>query len=194
MLILFNVPNAVRKSPLLGACNFLLFRGPRRKLDLVGEQNTASHYVNELELGLDSSDTVLGFLTIGHLFDDLNTEVIIGIAFKALISVRRNLILPVSLGNGRSDIVRMKTAVGGHVVKLDGISVLDEAWRVDGVPSVRAIHRLTVDTKRLGHVLKEPQVVLIFVRVEGNLLLQAAGGVHKVVRVQIASLGIMMSD
>ena len=90
--------------------------------------------------------------------------------------------------------MRVEAAVCCHVVELDGISILNEVGRVDGIPSIRAIDWLAVDVERLGHVLHEPQVVFILMRVEGDLLLLAAGGVHKVVRVQISSLGVVMPD
>src|SRR5580658_645656 len=131
MLVLFNVPNAVRKSSSLSASDFLLFRSPLGELDLVREQYAASHDVNKFELGLNGPNTILGLLPIGHLLDDLNTEVVISIALKTLVSVCRNLILPIGLGDRRSNIMRMEASVGGYVVKLDGISVLDEVWRVD---------------------------------------------------------------
>lgn len=90
--------------------------------------------------------------------------------------------------------MRMKAAIGGHVVKLDGISILNEVWWVGRIPGMRAIDWLTVHVKRLRHVLKEPQVVLVLVWVESDLLLLTPGGVHKIVRVQVTSLSVVVSN
>ena len=88
----------------------------------------------------------------------------------------------------------METAVSRSVVKLDGIAVLDEVWRVDGVPGQCAIDRRSMNVKRLCLVLQKPDIVFILVWVECDLLLLATSGIHKVVRMKISSLGVVMSD
>jgi hypothetical protein len=66
MLVALNVPDAVGKSAALCAGDFLLLEAPVRKLDFVREQYTAGHEVDKLELGLNSSQALLGFLTVRH--------------------------------------------------------------------------------------------------------------------------------
>jgi hypothetical protein len=194
VLILLNVPNAVGKGSSLCAGNFLLLRSPLRKLDLVREQNTASHHMNKLELGLDSSDAVLSILSIRHLLDDFNSEEVIGITLEAFITIRRYLVLPFSLGDRWANIMRMETTVGLEVVQLDSVAVLDKSWRALGIPRGRAVDGLPGDVKRLSLVLEKPYVVLILVWVKSDLLLLAASWVHEVVRMKVSALGVVMSD
>jgi hypothetical protein len=88
----------------------------------------------------------------------------------------------------------MKSAVGCQVVKLDSITIFNEFGWVYRVPGMSAIYWLSHDIQRLCHVFKEPDVVLVLMRIESNLLLFAASRIHEVVRVQISPLGIMMPD
>jgi hypothetical protein len=60
------------------------------------------------------------------------------------------------------------------------------------VPSIRSLD-LSIGTQRLCLVLHDENIVLILVRVEGDLLLLATGGIHVVVRVQIATLGVVVT-
>jgi hypothetical protein len=57
-----------------------------------------------------------------------------------------------------------------------------------------AIDWVSRDIKGLCHVFKEPNVVLVLMRIKSDLLLFAASWVHEVVRVQISSLGVVMPD
>src|ERR1700733_8142261 len=74
VLVLFNIPDTVRKSAATGASDFLLFVGPIRKLYLVREEYTACHQVNKLEFGLDGPDSFLSLCTFRHGFDNFDTE------------------------------------------------------------------------------------------------------------------------
>lgn len=87
----------------------------------------------------------------------------------------------------------MEPTVGASVVKLDSIAVLDESWWIDSIPGGRAVDVFSMCVKWLCHVLNTPYVILILVGVKGNLLLLATGGVHEVMRVQVTTLGIVMS-
>jgi len=133
------------------------------------------------ELGLDSSKAVFGLLSVGHLLDDLNSEEVIGITLEAFIPICRYFILPFGLGNRWADIVRMEAAVGLEVVQLESVTIFDEGWRVLSIPCIRTVDGLSSDIKRLSLVLEEPNVVLILVGVESDLLLLATGWVHEVV-------------
>lgn len=153
VLILLNVPNTVGEGSALCAGNFLLFGSPVGKLNLVGEQDTASHHVYKSELGLNSSETLLGGLTVRHLLDDLDAEVVIGIALETFVTICRHLILPFSLTDRWADIVRMETAVSGEMVKFDSITILDESRGVLCIPCVGTVDWLPRDIEWLGHVL-----------------------------------------
>ena len=119
MLVVLDIPNTVGKGTTTGTGHFLLLPSPVRKLDLMGEQNTAGHDVYQLELGLDSSQTLLGFLGLGHGWNNLNLEQIIGITRETLVSIGRHLVLPVSLSHRRALIVRVNSAVSNRMVKSD---------------------------------------------------------------------------
>lgn len=194
VLIVLDVPDRVGKSTATGASDLLLFRSPVGKLDLVGEENTASHDVNKTELGLDGSETLLGESTVGLRLDNLDTEKVVGVTIEAFITIGGNLVLPVGLGDRGSNVVRVKTAVGGWVVKAEDVLVLDEVSVGESVPGMGAINGLTIGTQRLGLVLEKPVVVLILVGVEGDLLLLAASGIHQGVRVEVTTLGVDVTD
>lgn len=88
----------------------------------------------------------------------------------------------------------MKTTASSQVEKLDGVTILDEGRRAKSVPSERSVYWLSLDIKGLGHVLEEPDVVLVLVGVECDLLLLAASGIHEVVGMQVSSLSVVVSD
>ncbi len=90
--------------------------------------------------------------------------------------------------------MRMKATTGSQMEELDGVSVIDKGWWAESVPSEGAIDRLSIDVEGLGHVLHEPDIVLILVGIESDLLLLAAGRIHQVMRMQVASLGVVVSD
>ena len=46
----------------------------------------------------------------------------------------------------------------------------------------------------MGLVLEEPDVVFVFVGIEGDLLLLGAGGVHVLMRVEVAALGVVVAE
>jgi hypothetical protein len=88
----------------------------------------------------------------------------------------------------------MQATVGRAVVKTKNSTVLDVDRLGEGVPGIGTIDGLTVNAKRLGLVFKKPDVVVILMRIQCNLLLLATGGVHKRVRVKVATLCIDMAD
>lgn len=77
--------------------------------------------------------------------------------------------------------MRMEAAVGRDVEKLKSVAILNKINWIVGVPGIRSIDRLSGDIKWLGHVLEEPYIVLILVRVQSDLLLLATGWVHEIV-------------
>ena len=196
MDVSFDVPDTVWQSTSTRTCNLLLLEAPLRKLDLVREQYAASHHVDEPELGLDGSETLLCLLSVGLLLDNLNTEQVVRVSLKSLITVGRDFVLPVSLCDRGTDIVRVKTAISGDVVEPDYTTILN-VDRTIVIPSFRASQvRASVV---LGHngeslVLHDPDVVLVLVGVESNLLLLAAGGVHVAVRVEVSTLCVPVTE
>lgn len=87
MVVELDIPKTVGKGAALGACDFLLLRGPSRKFNLVGEKNTARHDVHQLELGVDGTKTFLSNATLGLLLDNFDTEKVVGISIEALIAI-----------------------------------------------------------------------------------------------------------
>lgn len=194
VVVRLDIPKTVGKGTALGAGNFLLFRGPIRKFNLMGEKNTARHDVHQLELGVNGTKTFLSNAALRLLLDNLDTEKVIGVSVKALITISGNLVLPVSLSNGGTNIMRMETTVGWQMIETENHAVLNIRKFGEVVPRASSVDRLTIDTQRLGLVFEEPDVVVILVGIEGNLLLLGAGRIHQGVRMQIASLGVDVPD
>ena len=193
MIVLLDVPDTVWKSSLLGTSDLLLLRSPLGKLDLVGEKSAASHDVNKSELGLDSTDGLFSEIALRFGLDNFNTEEVVGIAVESSITISGDLVLPLSLSHWWTNIVRMKTSLGWNVPELDSITILDVSW-VEVVPGERSVYGISRRVKWLSSVLKEPNVVLVLVWVEGNLLLLGASWIHKWMGVQVSTLSVVMSD
>lgn len=193
VLVALNIPHAVGKSCSLGAGDFLLFETPVWELDLVGEENTASHDVDKLELGLNGTDALLCCFTIGQRLDNLDLEKVVGVTFESFVTISRNLVLPVGVSYGRAVVVGVNAAGGSDMVETNDGSIFHVA-RVNSVPGHGSLDVFAVDVERLGLVLKEPDVVLILVGVQGDLLLLATGGVHVAVRVEVTTLSVVMTE
>lgn len=193
VIVLLDVPDGVWKSSLLGASNLLLLGSPLRKLDLVGEKSATSHDVDEPELGLDSADSLLGEITLRLGLDYFNAEEVVGISIKSSITISGDLVLPLSLSHWWANIVGVKTSLCWNVPKLDGVAIFDVSW-VEVVPSKRSVDRVSRSVKWLSGVLEEPDIVLILVWVESDLLLFGTSRVHKWVGVQVSTLGIVVSN
>lgn len=107
VLVLLNVPDTVGEGSALRAGDFLLLVAPVWELDLVGEELAAGHSVDQLELSLDSAESLLCFDAIRKMLDDLDAEDIVRITLEILISIPRNFVLPIGLSNRRPDIMRV---------------------------------------------------------------------------------------
>lgn len=105
VLVVLDIPDAVGHAASASTSNLLLLGSPLRQLDLVREQSTTSHDVDQSELGLNCSESFLGQGSLGLLLDNLNAEQVIGIALKALVAVCRDLVLPIGFGDRGSHIV-----------------------------------------------------------------------------------------
>lgn len=105
--IALNVPQTVWQGATTSTGHFLLFRCPFRKLDFVGEKNTVGHNVDESELSFDGSEPLLSSSALGLALDDFDTEVVVGIAIKALETISRYFILPFLLAHRGADVVGM---------------------------------------------------------------------------------------
>lgn len=160
----------------------------------MGEQSTTSHDVDQSELGLDGSEAFLGQGSLGLLLDNLNAEQIIGIAFKALVAVCRDLVLPVGFGDRGSHVVRVKAAEGRLVVETEDRAINNVVHLWQSVPCQSSVERLAINTQGLSLVLQDPNVVVVLVGIQSDLLLQATGRVHEGVRVEVATLSVDMAD
>lgn len=194
VLVVLDIPQAVGKGAATSTGDLLLLGSPVRELDLVGEEDTASHDVDKAELGLNDADTLLGDGTVRSLLDNLNAEVVVGITLKTLIAISRDLVLPVSLGDRGSDIVGVEAAVGGAMEEAEDAAMLDVLGLRKGVPGRGTVDGLAINAKGLSLVLEQPDVVVVLVRVESDLLLLAARGVHEGVGVEVATSGVDMTN
>src|SRR5687768_8599004 len=135
--------------------------------------------MDKAKLAFDGSETLLGDSTSSLLLDNLNSKQIVGVTFKSLITIGRNFVLPVSLSDRGTDIMRMQAAVGRAVIKTKNSTILDVDRLGKSVPGLGTVDGLAVDSKGLSLVLKKPDVVVILVRIQCNLLLLTASRVHE---------------
>lgn len=193
MFVLLNIPEAVGDGAAFCASNLLLLETPVGELDLVREQSAASHEMDQSELCLDGANAFLGDSAFRHVLDNLDLEKVVGITLETLVSVCRDLVLPIGIGHGRAHIVGVDAAVGGDVIQADDGAIDQEAW-VNVVPCRRSFDLFAIYAEWLSLVLDDPNVVFVLVRVESDLLLVAAGRVHVAVRVQVAALSVVVAQ
>lgn len=193
-LIALNIPNTVRDRATTSASYLLLFRRPVRQLHLMRKENATGHDMNKPELGFDGAKTLLSGTAFRLLLHNLNSEEIVGITFKSLVTISRYLILPISFRDRGSDIVGVKAAVGIDMVQSKNSPIGDVTGLREEVPGVGTVDGLAIRAQWLSLILEEPQIVLILVRIQGNLLLLATGGVHQRVGVKVATLGINVTN
>ena len=183
----FHIPDAVWEGPAAGAGDFLLFEAPVGELDFVAEEHAAGHEVHEFEFGLDGAEAGFGYAAVGEGFDDFQAEEVVGVAFEAFVAVGRDFVLPVCFRDGGAHVVGVQASVGGGVVQAHDASVYDVLGG-DGVPCHWAGYgsvagRIDGPVDWLCLVLEQPDVVLVFVWVECDLLLLRSSWVHVLVRV-----------
>lgn len=194
-----HVPHAVGQRRAARARDFLLFEAPFGKFDFVREEDAAGHEVHKFEFRLDGADASAGEGGGGEGGDDLYPEEVVRIAFETIVAVGRDFVLPVGFGERRADVVGVQAAVGRDVVEADDGAIMEERGRGQGVPGQGAwdgciSSRVGGPVDGLGLVLHDPDVVLVLVRVEGDLLLLGAGGVHVGVGVQVATLRVVVPE
>src|SRR3569833_2163184 len=194
VLVRLDVPHAVWQGAAPSAGHLQQHQNPHKQQHQEREEDAARHDVDQAELALDGPHALLRQLAERLLLDDLDAEEVVGVAVESLVAVGGDLVLPISLGDRGSDIVRVQAAEGGLVVEADDVAVLEVGGLGQLVPGVGPVDGLAVDVQRLGLVLQKPDVVLILVGVERDLLLLASSGVHQGVRVQIATLRVDVPD
>lgn len=101
---------------------------------------------------------------------DLDDEIVVGIAIETFETVRRDFLLPVHIGDGCFVIVRMKLLLSLDVREADHEVIVDEAERSIFAWVAAVFGRRVIEY--------EPVVVVISMRVEGDLLL-CAGVSHQ---------------
>jgi hypothetical protein len=158
-----NVPVGVgiARVVFLGAGHLDLLETPLRQVDVAGAQIAAHRRVLQTEARGQGAD--LAPVAGRGVADNLNLPVVL-IVTDSSVAVARNL--PLRLGDGRGDLVRMQVAAGLGVEQTDGLAISDEArigfGVIGGIVTVR---------------VKEPVVVGVLVVVAGHLLLARAVGV-----------------
>lgn len=196
MNIALNVPNTVGKSTSTGTCDLLLLKTPLGKFSLVREKDAACHDVNEPELRLNSSKTLLRLGPIRLCLHDLYAEQVISIALESSVTIGGDFVLPVSLSDRGTNVVGVKTAISSDVVEPDDATILNVV-RTNIIPSlwagqIRASVVLRHNWQSL--VLHDPNVVLILMRVQGDLLLLATSRVHMAVRMEVTALCVPVTE
>ncbi len=88
----------------------------------------------------------------------------------------------------------MQATVRRAVVQSKNGAILD-VWHLGQlVPRTGSVDWLAVDVQGLSLVLEDPDVVIVLVGVQSDLLLLGSSWVHQGVRVQIATLGVDVAD
>lgn len=164
VFVRLDVPDTVGKSTATSTSNLLLLVTPVRKLDLVREESAPGHDVDKLELGLNSANALLGLVSVGQPRNDFDLEQIIGVTFKSFVTICRNLVLPISLGDWGANVMGVETAIRRYVVKLENSTILDPS-SVQAIPGSGSRNRRVVVKDRLSLVLKKPDVILVLVGV-----------------------------
>lgn len=90
--------------------------------------------------------------------------------------------------------MRVKASEGRLVVETEDRAINNVVHLWQGVPCQSSVERLAINAQGLSLVLQDPNVVVVLVGIQSNLLLQATGRVHEGVRVEVATLSIDMAD
>ena len=164
----------------------------------MAEENAASHDVHESEFGLDRTEALGGYLAVAVLINNIHAEDVVRIALETFVAIGRDLVLPVCLRDWRADIVGVKTAVGHEVVVTDMGAILD-VHRCERIPSHWSRNRgvssgVCCPVDWLSGVLKQPNIVLILVRVQRDLLLLRSPRIHVLMGVEVSALSIVVTE
>lgn len=152
-----NVPVGVSVAGLviLGAGDFNLLETPLRQVDIASAKVATQDLMLQAKCRSQSPD--LAPIPRSSIADNLNLPVILFITNSG-ISVRRNL--PIGLGEGSGNLVRVKVAASLGMEETDSGAITNEAGLLGsiilGIAAVR---------------VEEPVVVGIFVVIASNLLL-----------------------
>lgn len=161
----------VTRVVLLDASSLDLLEAPLRKVDIASSEIAAEILVLQSECSCECSK--FRVISRSGITDDFNNPVILGIAHSD-VAVARNL--PVRLGDGGGDRVRVQVTASLSVNETDDIAVARVAQLFLGI---------VWDLVAVG--VEEPVVVGILVVVASDLLLSRAFGVRLDVRVKQTS-------
>jgi hypothetical protein len=147
---------------ILVASYLLLLETPVGELDLVREEVTPGEEMPQLELGPERLNLLLRDPSVALGLVDLDNPMVVRVAVEPFEPIRRDFVLVVDFGDRSADVVRVELLVSGGVVEDESGAVENgrDGYVVFGVGDVR------VD----GRVLDEPEVVVVAVRVQGDLL------------------------
>lgn len=166
MRVGLDEPKTVVLARVLIASDLLLLEAPVGELDLVRKEVASREDVAKTKLGpegLHAMPRLLAALDIGRRLVNLDLEMVVGVALESIEAVRRDLVLVVDLGDGSANVVRVKLFVGRDVVEHHGVAIEDGSGRRVGL----GVGNVGVG----GGVEDRPDVVIIAVRVERDLLL-----------------------
>lgn len=169
MFVGLDVPQGVGFDGILVAGDFLLLKAPFWKLDLVREEIATLQSMTKSEHCAEGSKSTGAVLVVAIAMFDFNNPVVVRIPDEARETVCGNFILEVDIGNGGTNVMRVKAPVGRGVFKADRHVVVDPFERLGGVIVVGLAFRVSGDDS--------PVVVCVLVRIESNLLLVAASWV-----------------
>lgn len=158
-----DIPKRILMARVLVARNLLLLESPIGKFNLMREKVAPRKKMPQLELRPQRFNLLLRESSVALRLVDLDDPVVVGVTVEPFEPVRRDFVLVVHLGDGSADVVRVKLLVRRGVVEDEGGAVEDGT---DG----RVV--LWIGDGRVGGAVQdEPEVVVVAVRVEGDLLL-----------------------
>ena len=140
---------------LLDTRHFDLLETPLRQVDVPGSK-VATHIIVPQSEGRSQSSE-LRVVVRSRIPDDFNSPVVLGVA-NSCIAVARNL--PISLGNGCCDLVRVQVAASLCVNETDDIAIANILDRC-----------LCIELGLMSVGIEEPVVVRILVVIASDLLL-----------------------
>lgn len=198
-----DVPERVGHGGILVARNLLLSKTPIWQSDLVGEEIASGQSVSQAEVSAQRTNSsrreTVGLVTLYNL----DMEVVVGITAKALKAICSHFILVVAFGDGRTVcVVTVKTLVGSGVdeTNLDAVCEVADGVLVEACDLVLRSQRVTLVVQLGGGIFgswsfdNDPDIVVVQVRVEGDLLLLTSSRVGGLVGVQVATLSVEMLD
>jgi hypothetical protein len=158
----FYEPQRVSHDSVFVTCYLLLLPSPLRQLDLMREKITPSQCVSQSEVSPQCPQALSRFLIPLIALRNFQIPIIVGITYEAGHTICAHFVLKINVGDGRSDIVRVKRFVRLNMTQFNAHMRFQQLQRL----------RLPVGLVATisGCVQNPPEVVCVAVRIQCDLL------------------------